>query len=235
MVVMVSGRPSPQDALPRVTAGTTPWTPQVAHHPSLFYVPYLLTGDLFYMEEVEFWAGWVLGSVDPAYRQNAKGLLAVAGNEVRGISWSLRTIGEAATILPDKAPLKSYFVEKLKNNLDWLNEHYTRNHNPEESPVIAVIPKPDDPQTMAPWQQDYLMMAVGQLNEMQVPGSGELEAWLAKFSVGPLDLRRPGVLPPESARLLREDHGRNQALRHIAQGPVQAELARIDDLPDDHH
>src|SRR5262249_21466285 len=103
----------PADALPAITKGDTPWTAQIAHHPSLSYVPYLISGDLFYLEEVMFWSNWVIANGDANYREGAKGY--VWPNELRGAAWSLRTLGEAAVALPDGHPMKPYFNAKLQN------------------------------------------------------------------------------------------------------------------------
>lgn len=181
-MVMGPGRARPADAFPAIAIGDNPWTAQIAHHPSLSYLPYLLSGDLFYLEELTFWANWVLASVDPGYRDGAAGL--IAANEVRGQAWSLRTLGEAALILPDAHPMKGYFNDRLHANVAWYVKRFSGNADPRQSPVIGVIPKPDDPGLMAPWQQDYLFMAFGQLAQQGVPGAEEMLRWLGRFSVG---------------------------------------------------
>lgn len=181
-MVMGPGRANARDAFPAVVIGDTPWTPQIAHHPSLAYVPYLLSGELFQLEEVTFWANWVLASVDPSYRGGAAGL--ITANEVRGQAWSLRTLGEAAAILPDSHPMKAYFNDRLRANVALYVKRFAANKDPEQSPVLGIIPKPDDPGRMAPWQQDFLFMAFGQLARQGVPGTEDMLRWLARFSVG---------------------------------------------------
>lgn len=181
-MVMGPGRARSADTFPAIAIGDNPWTAQVAHHPSLSYLPYLLSGDLFYLEELTFWANWVLASVDPGYRDGAAAM--IAANEVRGQAWSLRTLGEAALILPDAHPMKGYFNDRLIANVAWYVKHYAINADPRRSPVIGVIPKPDDPGVMAPWQQDYLFMVFGQLAQQGVAGAEEMLRWLGRFSVG---------------------------------------------------
>ncbi|OAN51542.1 hypothetical protein A6A05_01385 [Magnetospirillum moscoviense] len=181
-MVMGPGRARPRDAFPAVTIGDSPWTAQIAHHPSLSYLPYLLSGDLFYLEEVAFWANWVLASVDPVYRGGSAGL--IFANEVRGQAWSLRTLGEAALILPDSHPMKGYFNSRLAANVAWYIKRYAGNADPAQGSVLGIIAKPDDPGVMAPWQQDFLFMAFGQLAQQGVPGAEEVLRWLGRFSVG---------------------------------------------------
>jgi hypothetical protein len=95
----------------------------IAHQPSLAFVPYLVTGDRFHLDEMKYWANYCLiGSQPDDYARNgAQGLLI--SNEVRGIGWALRNLADAAAFLPDSDPYRAYFAEKLRNNLEWL-EHY---------------------------------------------------------------------------------------------------------------
>ena len=181
-VALVYGNSTTKDALPVLGPSDTPWTPEVSHHPSLFYVPYLLTGDLFYLEEQHFWASWILGAVDPNYRGYAQGL--IHSNQVRGQAWSLRTLGEASTITPDSHPLKTYFISKLNNNINWYLRNWVRNTNPAEISALGLTERKDVPGTMAPWQHDFLFLAVGHLTEMEVPSADEFAHWLGRFSVG---------------------------------------------------
>src|SRR6478735_9995444 len=44
-----------------------PLVPDAAHEPALDFLPYLITGDRFYLEELEFWAEWNLSGTDPIY------------------------------------------------------------------------------------------------------------------------------------------------------------------------
>jgi hypothetical protein len=177
------GEASPKDAFPAVTNGETPWSIDAAHHPSLFYVPYLITGDLFYLEEQQFWANWMLASVDPSYRDKGRGRLSQ--NQLRGQAWSLRTLGEAAVATPDADPLKAYFNTRLAYNMDWYVQRYAHNDNPLETSKLGIIDLGGEPSGKgSPWQQDFLFLTVGHLAEMEVPKAEEFARWLAKFTVG---------------------------------------------------
>src|SRR5690606_24571816 len=88
---------------------TTLYAHDIAHQPNLVYVPYLVTGDLYYLEELQFWAMYNSFSSNPGYRDNVKGLLHP--EQVRAQAWGLRTIAEAAYITPDIHPLKSHFMQ----------------------------------------------------------------------------------------------------------------------------
>lgn len=179
------GQAPERDAFPAVTNGDTPWTPEVAHHPSLFYVPYLVTGDRFYLEEQQFWTTWVLGSVDPNYREGARAL--VAFNQLRGQAWALRTLGETVAVTPDGHPLQKYFAAKLVNNVRWYVAHYPENQAPGAVSPLGAIDTGDRngvPGFASPWQQDFLFLAFAQLAKLGIPQAEEVARWLAKFTVG---------------------------------------------------
>jgi hypothetical protein len=175
------GTPRPADALPEVVDRTNPWTLDAAHHPSLFYVPYLMSGDLYYLEEIMFYANWVMTSVDPGLRGFDKGLLW--GNQVRGTAWSMRTLGDAAIILPDAHPLKAYFNAKLQNNLTYYLTHFARNPSPQVSP-LGIVENVDQNGLIGPWQYDFFFLSVADLARAGIPNAGELARWMGRFVVG---------------------------------------------------
>lgn len=111
---------SPSDQSP--WPGGWSWPIDTAHHPSLNYVPYLLTGDRFHLDQMKLWANFTLLATwpGPGTRQNSRGILLYE-NQARGIGWALRTLVDVAAYTPDADPAKAYFRSKLQNNLDALN------------------------------------------------------------------------------------------------------------------
>jgi hypothetical protein len=170
------------------------YQPDSAHQPSLAFVPYLVTGDHFYLEELHFWANYNVVKANPYYRGFDKGLMK--WDQVRGQAWSLRTLGHAAYITPDSHPLKRYFSDLVANNLEWYNATYT-NANPNQLGVIdgsgqyAHMPMayttPAGTQTgLAPWMDDFFTWSAGYLSELDFAGARELLVWKSKFPVGRL-------------------------------------------------
>lgn len=96
------------------------WYPDMAHHPSMVYLPYLLSGDWYYLEELQFWASYSLTWVAPGScnwcRGDSLGYI-YGSSEPRAEAWSLRTLAEAAFASEDLTPEKSYFESKLQNNI----------------------------------------------------------------------------------------------------------------------
>jgi hypothetical protein len=83
------------------------WIPDNAHQPQPFFIPYLLTGEHFYQEQMQFWAGFSL--LDNAFglygnycysRNVSPEYLGIAG-QVRGTAWALRMAAEAAWAAPE--------------------------------------------------------------------------------------------------------------------------------------
>lgn len=138
----------------------------LAHQPSLAYVPYLVTGDRFFADEVAFWANFsLIGTFAAPHARNAgQGLLMY--NEVRGIGWGLRNLGDAAAYLPDDDPNKAHLAAKVWSNLVALEEYGSTFQS---GPVQTLFPgrRPEDEsQRYAPfmwvslWEQTYLAWAV---------------------------------------------------------------------------
>ncbi|MBI5430578.1 MAG: putative Ig domain-containing protein [Nitrosomonadales bacterium] len=115
--------------LPLCIAGagdcTTPFVPDSAHQAALAYLPYLLTGDYYYLEELQFWSTWNLLKGTPVYRHFDQGL--VVWDQVRGMAWTIRTLAQTAAFTPDSqlgstAP-KTYYTSLITNNINWYNDY----------------------------------------------------------------------------------------------------------------
>lgn len=159
-----------------------PLVPDASHQPALDFLPYLVTGDRFYMEELEFWAEWNLTETDPTYRGFEKGL--VKFDQVRAQAWSLRTLAQATFILPDNDPLKGVIKRQLAANVVWYENTYVK--NPSASP-LHFIPYPgkayDDGRSMAPWQDDFFTWSVGYVQQLGDVDAMPLLRWKAVFPV----------------------------------------------------
>ena len=162
---------------------TTPNKHDASHQPGFAYLPYLVTGDYYYLEELQFWAMYNVFQSNPGYRKNIQGLLY--NDQVRGQAWSLRTLAEAAYITPDDDRLKSHFARVLQSNLDWYNATYTNNVAANVFGVIdtkgAVIY--NSKRGIAPWQDDFFTSAVGHAAELGFDDAKTLLGWKAKAPV----------------------------------------------------
>lgn len=156
----------PREAVdrPYILPGMSPYQVDNAHQPSLAFVPYLLTGDYYYLEEAYFWANWCMLIQNAAYRQKEKGL--VSPDQTRGEAWALRQLVDAAKIAPDSHPEKKYFDSKVKSNLEYYCSFV---EGPDATPLGTYTLGASDAYvrgrsaqerqkwlTLAPWQQNFL-------------------------------------------------------------------------------
>jgi hypothetical protein len=170
-----------------VTQCDTPLTHDAPHQPAMSYLPYLVTGDYYYLEELQFWGMWNAFESNPNYRENVKGLLYP--EQVRGQAWSLRTIAEAAYISPDSDKLKQTFANIVNYNLDWYTNTYVNNTiNPEYANKLGVITNGyalgyDNGLSLAPWMDDFFTSAIGHLSEMGFTKANTLLNWKVQFPI----------------------------------------------------
>ncbi|SFC01587.1 hypothetical protein [Massilia yuzhufengensis] len=172
------------EAFPACTAPGACLSPNahdIPHQPAFSYLPYLLTGDHYDLEELQFWAMYDVFASNPGYRENRRGLLKP--DQVRGQAWALRTLGEAAYITPDQHPLKRHFLQILDSNLDWYNAAYTDDPHANALGIITngYAVGYAKKRGVAPWQDDFFTSAVGHLAELGFGKARKLLAWKAKF------------------------------------------------------
>jgi hypothetical protein len=159
----------------------TPYTHDSAHQPSMAFIPYVVTGDRYYLEEQQFWANYNLIQHNPSYRDGDKGLFK--SDQVRGQAWSLRTLAQTAFITPDSDPLKSYFENKLSNNIEYYVDTWV------DANALGLLADGyafsyNDGLGVAPWQDDFFTSAIGYLMELGYSDAAPLLAWKARFPVG---------------------------------------------------
>jgi len=161
---------------------SSPYGDDTAHQPSLVYLPYLVTGEYYYLEELQFWAAWNPLGTDPNYSGLGQGL--VRWQQVRGQAWSLRTLGHTAYITPDADPMKSYFTKQLDANLDFYSNTYVVG-NPNNLGMYdgsgSYAFEITEEKT---WQDDFLTWSFGYLSELGFTKALPILQWKAKFPVG---------------------------------------------------
>jgi hypothetical protein len=165
------------------TACATPYNHDTSHQPNLAYLPYLVTGDYFYLEELQFWTMWNSFQSNPSYRQYDKGLYK--NEQIRGQAWSLRSAAEAAYITPDANPLKATFTAIVNDNLDFYNTNYT---NASGANALGALTDShafayDSGRGLAPWQDDFFTSAVGHTADLGFTKADALLAWKSKFPI----------------------------------------------------
>ncbi|MBV9252275.1 MAG: hypothetical protein JO227_23895 [Acetobacteraceae bacterium] len=152
-------------------------TPTVddAHQPELAYVAYLMTGDPYYLEELQFQANWHMWS-----HGSRGGLGLLSNSQVRGLAWTLREVAVAAAITPGRVPAwllpRDYFLRKLENNRKWLFERTVDSIHPIATTFhFPWVPEPDK---VASWQEDFNALVVGMIVHLGFEQWRPLQDWI---------------------------------------------------------
>ncbi len=91
-----------------------PWSYNTAHEPAPFYIPYLMTGDPWYLNEMYMWAGYDVvtpaGGTGNSSTRGPTGAEGAIYGETRAFGWELRSRADTAFIAPDTDPEKAYFT-----------------------------------------------------------------------------------------------------------------------------
>jgi len=158
------------------------WVPDQPHKPDLFYIPYMVTGDHYYADELAMQAAYAIFGRWPFLREGK--LKAIDIEQVRGSAWSLRDIGNSAFLLPDEHPLKGYLNRVLDNNLSLMVNKYVtqrlrKNHGAIEGYFDEHIGR--DPQRISPWQQDYFNLALWSVAHRGNLKARTLQEWATNF------------------------------------------------------
>lgn len=183
------------------------WDYQTSHAPDAFSIPYMLTGDPWYLRELQMWA--------------AAEILVHTG-ELRGFAWGTRGLLRAHFLSLDGSPERAYLWEMLCGDAvgrvpNYLGErgiscaqsntpayqkgkasglHYSPLHYAKDMPLGDSTINRTDPEHSAVhgmtddgscYQMTFWIDVLGEGAEKGYPGFAELLAWSAKWLTGPLD------------------------------------------------
>ncbi len=178
----INPRTKKSEAFPDCIDCSNPNVADSAHMPAFNYLPYLLTGDYYQLEELQFWTMWSVFKSNPGYRGDAQGLLY--RRQVRDQAWSLRNVAEAAYITPDDDVLKPQLLRLVENNLQWYNTNYTNNPDANRLGINVNNAIEYNKQLgIAPWMDDFFTSAIGRLAELGFEHALPLLRYKASFPV----------------------------------------------------
>ena len=149
--------------------GISPQQWDCAHHPSVGYMAYLVTGRWYFMEEVQFAAttNYMNGGTGP--RESGNGVFASwSALQTRGAAWGFRTLAQAACITPDSdMSLRTEFLNAVTANVNTFHSTYVAQPNnsfgwvwPDSGDLNYGIAG-DGKFIHSPWQQDFHTAAFG--------------------------------------------------------------------------
>jgi hypothetical protein len=160
-------------------SGGSQFTHDKAHQPSEGYTSYLVTGDMFYMEEMQFWSSWNLIATHSQYRNGADGWVVGRG-QMREQAWMLRNLAQSARATPDGHPLKAKFTQNLNANLAHFRSEYV--NNPSANKLGAI--EPYEPLSeMRFWEDDFFTWTVVHIVELGFDAR-DIALWKSKSPVG---------------------------------------------------
>lgn len=147
----------------QVGKGVPQW--DSAHQPALSYLPYLLTGDPYHLEQMQLiasanvlWRPW-----DYRYRTT----------QIRGEAWAMRTWAQVAKVTPANVPKwmlpQAHWQKLLDSYLDWYLKAFVSNPEPTRSVFRTTMQtfgdERDAPMMQGthtqPWQDDFLASVFG--------------------------------------------------------------------------
>jgi hypothetical protein len=167
----------------------SPVTPDTAHEPPLAYVPFLLTGDPYYLEELQFAATFNVICAVPSQRANF-----CIGFALRAHAWALRVLAECARVTPEVVPVwlkpRAYWQTWLDQEREWMLSRYV---NPTASPFTEVpykdfhfmVDAQGSPATTtlpagtynSTWMEDYEAVVLGHVVQMGYPDWRPILEW----------------------------------------------------------
>ena len=161
-------------------SGGSQFTHDKPHQPSQGYVSYLVTGDMFYMEEMQFWTSYNQISTHSQYRDGARGL-TVGRGQMREQAWVLRNMAQAARATPDGHPLKAKFTSNVNENIARFNQLYVNNSNANK---LGAIDPYEGIHEMRSWEDDFFTWAAVHLVELGFEAARDMALWKSKYPVG---------------------------------------------------
>lgn len=184
------------------------------HVASLAFVPYLLTGDRYYLDEMRYIANFSMLSTytqglpaSSKSRGDGAGYLGQQFNGGRGWGWALRNLVDVAAWSPDADQYKTYFNTRVLTNLSVADVYAAgRTELPWEGFVDSsdgFAPRwPEDNSypshaVTALWQVCYLGWAVDHAIQLGYPGGTGIRSKIARLIMNIYS--SPGVQPAERA------------------------------------
>ncbi len=137
-----------------------------AHMPALVYLPYLLTGDPYHLEDLQFQANWSWGWYNPAYRPTIP--------QARQFAWDLRTLAQVTKMTPATTPgwllPRAHWAARLETWRQYFEASCVNNPRPDRA-LFRVCTPIDSSQEQGPlapegtwvavWEDEFVAAVLG--------------------------------------------------------------------------
>jgi hypothetical protein len=165
------------------------WTPDTAHQPGLSLVPYLLTGERFYLDQINAQATFAELATWHVPRRGGLGIVLNDSDQVRAQAWNLRQVDDAAWANPDGSKAKTYWQRILKNNYDFMLNTIAPAYDAAAGELAGYVygayrgDGADRPQLGA-FMQDFVVSSVATSASRGSAEARKMLQWMADFQVG---------------------------------------------------
>jgi hypothetical protein len=152
------------------SGGGAPPLMDTAHLPAMAYFAYLVTGRMYFLEEVQLLSTTCYLKVGRTVRQGASYIIngsSASVDESRGAAWTLRTLTHAASVTPDGDVLQGEFRNAINANIDWYHARYVGKGNP-GGHVLGYGDQGEPGHVQRCWMDDFVTMAWGFLKDQKV-------------------------------------------------------------------
>jgi Ca2+-binding RTX toxin-like protein len=132
----------------------TGWQPNRSHQPELSYVPHLLTGERWMLDNLQAQASFSVMATWPDVRFQGEGIMVYEA-QIRSAAWSIRQLENAAWISPDGSAEQAFFRQIADNNWSYIVSKIPA-WTAAQGEAHGYIPMfTTDTGDISPWQQDY--------------------------------------------------------------------------------
>ena len=163
------------------------WKIDNSHQPSLSYVPYLITGNQYYLDNLVNQTSYSVGKTWDEKR-GEDGNLIFGYNQPRGDAWLMRTLSETSFIIPDSHALNDYFSSLLNANLDHLVQKYVIDGHMDTAGELegwfdfAYQGSPKG--VVSAWQQDFISSSLALAAKRGFDQAETLLEWTMNYVAG---------------------------------------------------
>lgn len=141
--------------LDQETNATAGWSIDQSHQPALFYLPWVLTGDPYYLEGLQFANS--NNTLHTNFNRKSINLANIISDQVRGNAWNMRTLFGLVATTPENVPgwllPRSYFEKQSRENAAEFTGKYVNN----PAPLQSILYSDSD----GFWQHDFLTFETG--------------------------------------------------------------------------
>lgn len=162
---------SSSPVLPTNSGGENTSLSGFSHWPSYGYLPFLLTGRWFFLDEVLFWLTYRYIWFNSAYRENSAG---IAYGATRQKAWYLRDLAYGLSLMPEGHPCREDFRSSWEANISLFHDRVvtgTRDGGKYKDNALGVIDlgpaqynnyqSQGNNAWATPWQISYLTSVIG--------------------------------------------------------------------------